>query len=420
MIPQTAARLREQIAYFSGRLSAGLCKPARRFVYEMVYGIQARQSVRLSEVGRSLNEPIPLGKTETRLSRNLGRSELREAIGDALIREGASRIGDDTLLVLDLSDITKPHAKKMEHLARVHDGSAGVLGMGYWLCQVVGVENGGNEITPMYGELYSQEADDFVSENDEIFKAVRKVSEGVGKRGVWVIDRGGDRGAVYDKFIPKGNGLRFIIRQKGERHLCLGSRKLPALEIAQGCPTPYATTVIREEKGREKAYTVEYGFRPVRLPKHPDIPLWLVVVKGFGKEPMMLLTNVPMRRKRDLLWWAVSAYITRWRVEETIRFMKQSYDLEDVRVLTYGRLRNIVALTVAAMFFASVVLGTKMKLAVLTSHVLKAAKRIFGIPDFRYYAIADGIKALLTRFTPFKPHQKTTGRNDDQLMLFPT
>ena len=26
--------------------------------------------------------------------------------------------------------------------------------------------------------------------------------------------------------------------------------------------------------------------------------------------------------------------MTRWRIEETIRFMKQSYQLEDIRVLT--------------------------------------------------------------------------------------
>ena len=53
---------------FSGELSSGLCKPGRRFVAEAIYGIQARQSVLLSEIGRALNETIQLKKTETRLS----------------------------------------------------------------------------------------------------------------------------------------------------------------------------------------------------------------------------------------------------------------------------------------------------------------------------------------------------------------
>jgi hypothetical protein len=91
-----------------------------------------------------------------------------------------------------------------------------------------------------------------------------------------------------------------------------------------------------------------------------------------------------------VIWWVVSAYLTRWRVEETIPFGKQSYQMEDIRVLTYERLRNLIVLVMAAMFFTAVVLGTKMKLSILASHVLKAVKRLFGIPDFRYYALSDG------------------------------
>ncbi len=49
MIHQIAYKLREQIHHFSGKLFQGLCKPARRFVEEMIFGIQARGSVRLSE-----------------------------------------------------------------------------------------------------------------------------------------------------------------------------------------------------------------------------------------------------------------------------------------------------------------------------------------------------------------------------------
>jgi hypothetical protein len=121
----------------------------------------------------------------------------------------------------------------------------------------------------------------------------------------------------------------------------------------------------------------------VRLPEHPGVPLWLVVVRGLGEKPMMLLTNLPLRKNRKVLWWVVSAYLTRWRVEEAIRFIKQSYDLEDIRVLTYGRLRNMAVLVNAVAFFTAVVLGTRIKLDILATHLLRAAKRLFGIPDAR-------------------------------------
>ncbi len=44
--------------------------------------------MRLSEIGRALEETIALAKTETRLSRNLGRPELRAHLGAAALREG--------------------------------------------------------------------------------------------------------------------------------------------------------------------------------------------------------------------------------------------------------------------------------------------------------------------------------------------
>ena len=79
---------------------------------------------------------------------------------------------------------------------------------------------------------------------------------------------------------------------------------------------------------------------------------------------MMLLTDLPIRRNREVLWWVVAAYLTRWRIEEAIRFVKQSYDLEDIRVLTYQRLRNMAVLVNAVAFFTAVVLGTRIKLAI--------------------------------------------------------
>lgn len=120
----------------------------------------------------------------------------------------------------------------------------------------------------------------------------------------------------------------------------------------------------------------------------------------------MLLTNLPMRRNRKLLWWLVSAYLTRWRIEEAIRFIKQGYDLEDIRVLTYERLRNMVVLVNAVAFFTAVVLGTRIKLDILATHLVTVAKRLFGIPNFRLYALADGIREVCAR-SRRPPSQKT-------------
>ena len=80
--------------------------------------------------------------------------------------------------------------------------------------------------------------------------------------------------------------------------------------------------------------------------------------------------------------------MSRWKIEETIRFIKQSYQVEDIRLLTYRRLQNMMALVLAVAYFAMVYLGIRTKLKLLAGHALKAAQRVFGVADFHFYALA--------------------------------
>jgi len=77
---KVAHRIREKVTEFSGKVSAGLPKTAGRLVREVVYGMQSRGSVRLSEIARSLEEPTRMKKVIERLGRQLNRAELREKV----------------------------------------------------------------------------------------------------------------------------------------------------------------------------------------------------------------------------------------------------------------------------------------------------------------------------------------------------
>ena len=112
---------------------------------------------------------------------------------------------------------------------------------------------------------------------------------------------------------------------------------------------------------------------------------------------MMLLTTEPLRRKRKVLYRLLGCYLKRWSIEETIRFVKQTYDMENIRVLKYERLKNMMGLLLAVFYFIAAKLDTAQKLKIMCGHVLKQAKRIFGVPDFKYYAIGDGLSAIFTR-----------------------
>lgn len=68
---EIAGKIKSHIL-FSHKLSGDLKKPLKKFLVQMLYGIQAGKDVKLSNIARSLNEEIALIKTENRLSRNLG------------------------------------------------------------------------------------------------------------------------------------------------------------------------------------------------------------------------------------------------------------------------------------------------------------------------------------------------------------
>lgn len=401
-------KIREKIQEFSGKLSEGLPKTAQRLVQEIVYGVQCRASVRLSEIARALEEQVSMKKIIERLSRQLNRQGLREEVRKNLLELAAERIEPESLLVVDPTDISKAYAEKMEYLARVRDGSEGQVREGYWCCQVVGARRGSREVLPLYQELYSQEAPDFVSENEEILKAVTRVAEATEGRGIWVLDRGGDREEILKPLLEAEHG--FIVRQRGDRHLLAGGSKRSVEEWAAKCARRYRETVVKETKEGEKVYHLEFGARAVRFPGFEQ-KLFLVVIDGLGEKPLLLLTSLEVKRSRRSQWRIVESYLARWRVEETIRFIKQSYELEDIRLLTYERLRNMAALVMAVAYFACVYLGKSIKLKILVQHVEQAAKRIYGIPEFRYYALADGIKQVLfgrqSGISGLRPHPRT-------------
>jgi hypothetical protein len=317
---------------------------------------------------------------------------------------GTQRVRPNTVLALDLSDIRKEYAQKMEYLATVRDGSSGELHQGYWLCDVTAAEVNGSEMVPLYQKLYSAEAKDFRSENDEVLAAVDLVRSHTQGRGIWVIDRGGDRKKLLEPLLDRAE--RFVIRSTGKRsvidrrHLC-GT----VAEIAGRCRLTHKARIVKIQDAKEKAYELRYGAVPIELPGRSE-KLWLVVVDGFGEERLMLLTNLPARAgDSQSLWWIVQIYLTRWKIEETFRFVKQSYNLEDIRVMKYQRLKNLVILVTAAAYFAATFLGQQMKLRILCEKLLIISQRFFGIPPFRFYALADGIRQILSQaiLTPPEP-----------------
>lgn len=385
-----AEKINRQLGEFVKQVSRGLSKPKRKFVSQMLFGMQVARDVKLSEIVRTLEENIKPIKIENRLSRNLQSNALWQELSARVLAEGARRVEQDTVIAVDLTSVEKTYARKMEYLARVWDGVKKEPVNGYWAIEAVAADINRDWVAPLYGELYSQNADEFKSENGLILKVINNIFQAAKKKGIFVLDRGGDRKELINPMVLED--MRFVIRANLTRRIKIeGRRKWVTLKEAaeKQIDCPYVYDLEVDNQGVKEKRQVTAGYVKGRL-AGIEKELTVVVVKGFGKVPLVMITNL---KKNPVI--VLEMYLTRWKIEESFRFLKQEYGLEDIRVRNYQSLKNTFALLSAVFYFLSVYLGRRLQLTVLVKKICEKAKRFFQIPAFNQYALADGIYRIL-------------------------
>lgn len=395
---------KERIDKFALTVGEGLKKPRKKFLRQAIYGIQGGRDVKVSEISRTLCEKIPLIKTENRLARQLAAEDLTGIVNHNLLGISGKRIEKDTVLAFDLSDIRKYFAKKMEHMDGIWDGSKGEKGEGYWICEVIGAEVNGNDVIPLYSEAFSQSEEGFESENKKMLGVIDKVYEATNGKGIFVMDRGGARPEIVVNISRKEHP--YVIRMVGSKQVVKKSgEKISLKEIARKakCPVEYEFEVNKE--GSVEKRVVKIGV--VKGLGYEDIKLDIVVIRGFGKEETILATNTEKSGVEIL-----EIYLTRWKCEESFRFLKNEYNLEDVRVRSYIAIRNTVVILHAIFYFLSVEISVKLRFSIVFKKLMEKAKRFFEVTIFKQYALADGLGHMLfeSGWQDMHPETKTKSK----------
>ena len=276
----------------------GFSKPQSRFIRDMVYGIQATGDTILTDIARCVDSENRHRNVENRLSRNLQAEGLAQDLQDAVMGDAKRFIDRNTLIIVDPTDVCKPHAYKMEHLTLVRDASRStkdnvVTTRGYHGCMAVACRSGSRKTVPLALKLWSSNAAGHRGENEEVLDVLRAIDRATDGRGIRVYDRGGDRSAFYDYYLD--NGRKFITRMN-ERDLVSWKSPKPNTWLAAQCIMSYKAVVRFDSHGRETQRKIDFGVMPVKLPWR-DEELRLVVVRGFGRKPMMLLTNLAVNER---------------------------------------------------------------------------------------------------------------------------
>lgn len=368
------------------RIAQGQPTPAKKFIFETLFGLVASGSVLLSEVGRKLPETGTLHAIEKRLSRQLGSRRWDEAtLLERYVAWVAPQIKPETILALDTSDIRKAYAEKMACLGQVHDGSTGEIATGYWLLSVEAHQASGRR-QGVYLSAWSAQAAEFESENREILKAVELVERHARRRALWVIDSGGDRSRLHRAF--KQLGVRYLVRVKRERVVCWHGARQKIMAVAGvvvWCGS--FRFAHRTRRGRWRKLRVRYGFERLTWQEEPYS---LVVAEGVTDERLVLWTNEVVTRVEEAER-IVRAYLRRWAVEDANRALKQEFALERIRVMDWLRVRRLVLLAGIAYGFVGLISRKGKR---MVKKLVELARRLRPPKKVIASALRKGIAAL--------------------------
>ena len=383
--------MKRDFTNFSLKISKGLKRPQEKFVHQMIYGILAGNKLHLSEIARALKESITLKKTIDRLSKNLHAFDGKDSVMHNYLGLVGQQVKDDyAVTIIDNSDIAKPASTKLEALSEIRSGSTGEITQGYLTIEAAVLSEKGKMPFPVYEKVFSAMEKGFISETHENLCCLQSLTENFSSRCVRTLDRGFDANEYYRYFLKHGE--RFVIRAKKNRNVIYGGQTCNIMDVALRYKGAYRMD-FKDKKGR--TIRCKMSCIPVRLCEFPSRELVLAVVYGFGEEPMLLLSSLKMQEKKKLCHIITKVYLLRWRIEEYFRFKKQQFELEDLRVMSLQSIRNLNLLAMLAVGYISLTTSVH-KDSIFLAEIKECSKRIYGMPQFVYYAIGYALERVLS------------------------
>lgn len=303
-----------------------LTKPQSKAISEIIHGLFLKGTPILRHL---VQDKTKLTKKQAeKFSHHLGNIKLSKKVDEYAIKQALNNIGQKTIIAYDLTDINKEASKKIEKISRVFDGSKRKVTNGFVLHGV-----GINNILVKF-EIHDKEAN---TQNQTREKIIEELTKKLKGKGIWVFDRGNDDKAFFKKLRQKP-GLHFMARLKSDRQVVIKETG-DIIQVKNLKPGKYRVYLMSRFNNKvEKEY--EY---------------MLVISNHLDDEhqPIRLISNLNYKRttKKQL----VQMYLERWGIENQFKQIKNSFNAEKIRVLSYKKFSNLIAL---------------MQLAMIISHLL--------------------------------------------------
>ena len=353
-------------------------KPRKKFLRQAIGAILLSGSLIVTELTRWIHDGC--SDNFYRLKRLLNHLTSTRGELTAVVRayrcSVSKYVQPDTPVIIDLTDLAKPRARKMKYLNVVHDGSEGKRVMGYW-CVEVYAHLKNKRILPLALDVFSVDDPAVGSRNLQIDHTVKAVNETLEGNGIWVADRGFDAINLYETWFSLNS--HFVIRQRGDRCVI----------------TPNGVRIVQRDlaehlrqKFAQAGLPTDVIFSKVYLPGHRK-PLYMVASWRAGtEEPFILLTTLVVEafeQAHQILLY----YRQRWACEEASRFLKSRVGLECFRIRNYEAIKRLVTLAMLAMGFLTWIL---LRSKQLPDRFFRFTSCFRRKTKFVYYRLLDGLQ----------------------------
>jgi len=385
-------------------------KRLKRVVALSLRGILGGQTPVIAAVAQSVSR---LDSDSWCAAKCIYRFLANERFSYRVLRKGLYRLGqhlvgreqpNHLVVAIDPVNFEKPYTQKLEGVSIVHKSTPPDLGgnarraRGYPAITATVV----NTKVPVttYAHWFSYQTGDFLSENREIYRALRTTHWLYPDQLVrYVGDAGLDDRKVFawaerfqGQFVIRASHLERIVEVYNPRLQRWETEKLR--DLVESVPLEATFQVAFTHAGRLRIATVQMGWLKIRLPDTHQILWTLVTEDSLENRTLVLLTNVPLDSVQQVKQ-VYDDWRLRTRIEHGYRFdQEQGLDVEDMRVRSLERMRRLFILVLLAAQFVFYLMDAWPPRAVLWLRQLGGK---FGLSSDRDgpYVFLRGLRTLI-------------------------
>jgi hypothetical protein len=338
----------------------------RAVVKEMVHGMAASQSPVVTQIARGVPHTEatiwPTSKRGYRFLTNerFSQRTLLKGLYGIAQRAVAAQVPDYLVVAVDPVNFEKPYTRHLEGVSTVMKSTPPSLNgdkrltRGYPAITATIVNL--PQPATSYAHWFSYVTADFVSENWEIYRALRTTRALFRDIKVRFV---GDSGLDDQKIFAQVDRLQgeFVFRACHDRRVEVYNDRLNRWEsellfdLTASVPFEFTQKVRFTHARKTRLATVRFGWLKVRLPETQQV-LWVLVAHDVERNhDLVLLTNVPLQSAAEVRT-VYGDWRLRSRIEHGYRFdQEEGLDVEDMRVHTLERMRRLFILVLLAAQF---------------------------------------------------------------------